>query len=48
MRERRIPMTDQAEVTRLLQSAQSGNPQALNEALRHMYTALHGIARAQL
>ena len=41
-------MSDQAEVTRLLHSAQSGNPQALNEALRHMYAALHGIAKAQL
>lgn len=41
-------MHDQVEVTRLLHSAQSGDPQALDEALRQMYSALHGIAQAQL
>lgn len=41
-------MDDQVEVTRLLHNAQAGDPEALNEALRQMYNALHGIARAQL
>lgn len=41
-------MNEQVEVTRLLHSAQAGDPDALNEALRQMYNALHGIARAQL
>ena len=41
-------MNDPVEVTRLLHDAQAGDPVALNEALRQMYDALHGIARAQL
>lgn len=38
----------QAEVTRLLHSAQAGDPDALDEALRQMYGALHRLAGAQL
>lgn len=41
-------MNDTVEVTRLLRDAQAGDPDALNEALRQMYDALRGIARAQL
>ncbi|MBD8880379.1 MULTISPECIES: ECF-type sigma factor [Rhodanobacter] len=41
-------MNDTVEVTRLLHDAQAGDPAALNEALRQMYDALRGIARAQL
>ena len=36
------------EVTRLLHSAQAGDPDALDEALRQMYGALHRLAGAQL
>jgi len=41
-------MDKQAEVTRLLHSAQAGDPAALDEALRQMYGALHRLAGAQL
>ncbi len=41
-------MNDTVGVTRLLHDAQAGDPDALNEALRQMYDALRGIARAQL
>jgi RNA polymerase sigma factor (TIGR02999 family) len=41
-------LNDTVEVTRLLRDAQAGDPDALNEALRQMYDALRGIARAQL
>ena len=37
-----------AEVTHLLHSAQAGNPVAMDEALRQMYSALHRLAGAQL
>lgn len=35
-------------VTQLLHSAQSGDAQALDEVLRQMYSALHGLASEQL
>lgn len=38
----------QSEVTRLLHSAQAGDPDAMDEALRQMYAALHRLAGAQL
>lgn len=41
-------MDKQAEVTRLLHSAQAGDPDAMDEALRQMYAALHRLAGAQL
>src|SRR6185312_10888748 len=47
-RNRSEALNDTVEVTRLLRDAQAGDPVALNEALRQMYDALHGIARAQL
>lgn len=37
-----------ADVTRLLQSAQEGDATAMDLALRHMYAALHRLAGAQL
>lgn len=40
--------SDSADVTRLLHSAQQGDPAALEEALRQMYSALHQLAGAQL
>lgn len=43
-----MDMTQTVEVTRLLQRAQSGDADALDEALRQMYGALHGLAHAQL
>jgi RNA polymerase sigma factor (TIGR02999 family) len=36
------------DVTRLLNSAQAGDPDAMGEALRQMYSALHRLAGAQL
>jgi RNA polymerase sigma factor (TIGR02999 family) len=41
-------MDELAEVTRLLRDAQSGDPRAMDEALRQMYYALHGVAQDQL
>jgi RNA polymerase sigma factor (TIGR02999 family) len=41
-------MDKQSEVTRLLHSAQAGDPDAMDEALRQMYAALHRLAGAQL
>jgi RNA polymerase sigma factor, TIGR02999 family len=38
----------QSEVTRLLHSAQAGDPDAMDEALRQMYAALYRLAGAQL
>ena len=38
----------ETDVTRLLQSAQEGDPEAMDLALRHMYAALHRLAGAQL
>lgn len=38
----------QSEVTRLLHSAQAGNADAMDEALRQMYAALYRLAGAQL
>lgn len=44
-----MTLTDKdTEVTLLLHSAQAGDPDALEEALRQMYAALHRLARAQL
>jgi RNA polymerase sigma factor (TIGR02999 family) len=37
-----------SDVTRLLHSAQAGDPHAMDEALRQMYSALHRMAGAQL
>jgi RNA polymerase sigma factor (TIGR02999 family) len=36
------------EITQLLHKAQTGDPAALDEALRRMYRALHALAAAQL
>lgn len=41
-------MDELVEVTRLLHDAQSGDAQAMDEALREMYFALHGVALDQL
>lgn len=38
----------QADVTRLLHSAQAGDSEAMDEAMRQMYAALHRLAGAQL
>ncbi|HEY0196981.1 MAG TPA: ECF-type sigma factor [Rhodanobacter sp.] len=43
-----MDLTDPAQVTRLLHSAQSGDAAALDQALREMYGALHDLANAQL
>jgi RNA polymerase sigma factor (TIGR02999 family) len=45
---RMMPTDKETEVTLLLHSAQAGDPEALDEALRQMYAALHRLARAQL
>ena len=37
-----------AEVTRLLHAAAAGNPAAMDEAMRRLYGALHGLAASQL
>jgi len=41
-------MTEIGEITRLLQASQAGEPEALNEVLRQMYSALHQLAASQL
>lgn len=47
--DRGMTLTDKdTEVTLLLHSAQAGDLEALEEALRQMYAALHRLARAQL
>lgn len=42
------PTRDDAEVTHLLHAAASGNPAAMDEAMRRLYSALHGLAASQL
>lgn len=39
---------DDADVTRLLHAAAAGNPAAMDEAMRRLYGALHGLAASQL
>lgn len=41
-------MTGTGEITRLLRASESGEPEALNEALRQMYAALHQLAATEL
>ena len=42
------PVHGDAEVTRLLHAAAAGNPAAMDEAMRRLYGALHGLAASQL
>ncbi len=41
-------MTGTGEITRLLRASKAGDPEALNDALRQMYAALHQLAASQL
>ena len=42
------PTRGDAEVTHLLHAAAAGNPAAMDEAMRRLYGALHGLAASQL